>query len=259
VLRRYYNLWQYQPHFKKEKYMKVSLASLILCCTLFISLFSPAPARAAAALKDVVAAVEKSYNSLTDLQASFSQKTLLPSVKKEQKGNGTLSLRKNPGGAAMFRFDYTKPRQLIVSDGTTVWFYLPENKQVMEAGVSKLFEGGNSVTLNYLTGIGRISRDFTITFLNGGHDAAGNYLLELVPKKPSRNLAKLQLTVSAEAVERYMKEGKAMKTFPIISSAIFDPFGTRTTIDFSNIKVNRGLRVSLFTFSAPEGIEVIKQ
>jgi outer membrane lipoprotein carrier protein len=244
---------------KGKMNMKRSIAPLFLCCILITSLFSPDPARAAAALKDVVATVEKSYNSLTDLQASFSQKTFIPSMKKEQKGNGTLSLRKNPGGAAMFRFDYTKPRQLIVSDGTTVWFYLPENKQVMEAAVSKLFEGGNSVTLNYLTGIGRISRDFTITSLNSGRDAAGNYLLELAPKKPSRNLAKLQLTVSAEAVERYLKEGKAPKTFPIVSSVVFDPFGSRTAIEFSNVRVNRGLRGSLFSFKAPEGVEVIKQ
>lgn len=239
--------------------MKRSITVLAICCTLLIPFFSPSPAMAAASLKDVVATVEKSYNSLTDLQASFSQKTFLPSVKKEQKGNGTLSLRKNPGGAAMFRFDYTKPRQLIVSDGTTVWFYLPENKQVMQTGVNTLFEGTNSVTLNYLTGIGRISRDFTITMLNNGRDAAGNYLLELVPKKPSRNLAKLHLTVSAEAVERYLKEGKAPKTFPITSSVVFDPYGSRTAIEFGNVRVNRGLRGSLFTFKVPEGVEVIKQ
>lgn len=239
--------------------MRRTITALAVCCTLLMPLFSPPPSRAAAPVKDVVATVEKSYNSLTDLQASFSQKTFLPSVKREQRGNGTLSLRKNPGGAAMFRFDYAKPRQLIVSDGTTVWFYLPENRQVMQTGVDALFEGANSVTLNYLTGIGRISRDFAITALNGGRDAAGNYLLELVPKKASRNLAKLHLTVSAEAVERYLKEGKAPKTFPILSSVVFDPFGSRTAIEFTNVRVNRGLRGSLFTFKAPEGVEVIKQ
>lgn len=239
--------------------MKRTFAPFFISCTLIIGLFSPATARAAAALKDVVAAVEKSYNSLTDLQSSFSQKTFLPSVKREQKGNGTLSLKKISGGAAMFRFDYTKPRQLIVSDGKTVWFYLPDNKQVMQTDVNKLFEGGNSVTLNYLTGIGRISQDFTITPLNSGRDTAGNYLLELVPRKPSRNLAKLHLTVSTEAIERYLKQGKVSKVFPIISSVVFDPFGSRTIIEFSNVRVNRGLRNSLFAFNAPEGVEIIKQ
>lgn len=224
-----------------------------------VAFLSPPPANADAELKNVVAAVEHSYNSLTDFQAAFSQKTYIPSMKKEQSGSGTLSIRKNPGGSAMFRFDYQKPRQLIVSDGKKVWFYLPENRQVMEADVRKLFEGGNGVTLNYLTGIGRISRDFTITAPKGGRDAKGNYILELVPKKPSRNLAKLQLTVSAEAVDRYTREGKARDIFPLVSSVVYDPFGTRTSIEFVNVKVNRGIRASLFTFKVPSGVEVIKQ
>ena len=54
--------------------MKRSITVLAICCTLLIPFFSPSPAMAAASLKDVVATVEKSYNSLTDLQASFSQK-----------------------------------------------------------------------------------------------------------------------------------------------------------------------------------------
>jgi len=229
------------------------------CCTLLLSVAFAPPARAEAGLKDVVAAVEKSYNSLTDFQASFSQKTYIASMKREQTGSGTLAIRKNPAGPAMFRFDYRKPRQLIVSDGSTVWFYLPENKQVMVADVKALFEGGKGVTLNYLTGIGRISRDFTISFLNGGRDAKGNYLLELVPKKPSQALAKLRLTVAAEAVERFDQAGKPGTIFPIVSSVVFDAIGTRTAIDFSGVSVNRGVRASQFTFKVPAGVEVVRQ
>ena len=40
---------------------------------------------------------------------------------------------------------------------------------------------------------------------------------------------------------------------------VFDPFGSRTAIEFSNVRVNRGLRGSLFSFKVPEGVEVIKQ
>ena len=111
----------------------------------------------------------------------------------------------------MFRFDYTKPQQLIVSNGSTVWYYLPENRQVMVSDLKSLLEGGQGVTLNYLTGIGRISRDFAIKPINGGRDAQGNYLLELIPKAPSRNLAKLEMTVSAEDVGIFLKKGKDSK------------------------------------------------
>lgn len=234
------------------------LMIFIFCCTAALSIFTVQPARAEAQLKEVIATVEQSYNSLTDLQASFSQSTYLASVKREQKGTGTVSIKKKPKGAAMFRFDYTKPRQLIVSDGTKVWYYLPENNQVMVSDLKRLFEGGQGVTLNYLTGIGRISRDFTITPLKGGRDAKGNYLLELIPKTPSQNLAKLELTVAAKDVAAYLKKGTIRNTFPILTSVIYDQLGTKTTIDFSKVRVNRGLPASLFQFKIPAGMEVLR-
>ena len=238
--------------------MKLSIYFIIFCCTVTFNLLSAPPARAEAKLKDVIATVEQSYNSLNDLQAAFSQKTFLASVKREQKGNGTLSIKKKSKGPAMFRFDYKKPQQLIVSDGSTVWYYLPENKQVMVSDLKGLLEGGQGITLNYLTGIGRISRDFTITPLNGGRDAKGNYLLELIPKTPSQNLAKLEMTVSAEDVSIFLKKGKIRNTFPILTSVIYDQLGTKTTIGFSNVRVNRGLPASLFQFEIPAGMEVLR-
>jgi len=238
--------------------MKRLIIFSIFCCTAALTILSAQPARAEAQLKDVIATVEQSYNSLTDLQASFSQRTYLASMKREQKGAGTLSIKKKPKGAAMFRFDYTKPRQLIVSDGSTVWYYLPDNKQVMVSDLKRLFEGGQGVTLNYLTGIGRISRDFTITPLKDGRDAKGNYLLELIPKTPSQNLAKLELTVAAKDVAAYLKKGTIRNTFPILTSVIYDQLGTKTTIDFSKVRVNRGLPASLFQFKIPAGTELVR-
>lgn len=229
----------------------------LLCLFALVPGFA-SPAFAEAGLKDVVATVERGYNSLSDLQASFAQKTFIPSVKRDQTGNGVLYIKKNSSRTAMFRFDYRMPKQLIVSNGKTVWFYLPENRQVMQSSIRNIFEGDNGIALNYLTGMGRISRDFTISPLKGLRDASGNYLLELVPKKPGKNLAKLQLTVSGDAVAKYLKEKNLKNTFPIVSSVVFDPFGTRTTIIFSNVKVNRGMKTSLFTFRAPAGTEIIK-
>lgn len=233
--------------------------SFILCCLGIVFSLAGADRVKAAELKDVVAAVERSYGSLQDLQAAFSQKTYIASMKREQAGTGTLYIKKNPGGPAMFRFDYSKPKQLIVSDGSSVWFYLPENRQVMVTDVKSMFEGGNGVTLNFLTGIGRISRDFTVTSPDGGRDSRGNYLLELVPKKQGKNLQKLRLTVSAEVVDAYLKGTRGESVFPIVSSVVYDHFGTRTTIDFGNIRINRGLKGSLFNFKLPKGVEVIRQ
>jgi outer membrane lipoprotein carrier protein len=220
--------------------------------------FTLAPAALGAELKEVVAALEKGYNSLSDVQADFTQRTLITSMKREERARGALFIKKASKGASMFRFDYKKPRQLIVSDGRKAWYYLPDNNQVMVSDLAALFAGGNGITLNYLTGMGRISRDFSITFAGDGRDKKGDYLLELTPKEPSQAIAKLRLTVSATVVEQYLGKGETGPLFPVISSVVDDHFGNRTFIDLSRIRVNEGIADSRFRFKIPKGVEVIK-
>lgn len=217
------------------------------------------PVWAAAGLQDVVSSIEQGYALLNDVQADFSQRTAIASIKKEQLGHGRLYIKKPTRSTAMFRFNYEKPLQQIVTNGKSVWFYLPENKQVLVSDSANLFDAQNGITLNYLTGMERLSKDFTARFAGNGRDKKGNYVVELLPKKQNRVIAKLQLTVAAEAVEQFKLAGKAKDPFPIISSVVYDPFGNRTTMDFSRIKVNRGMSSSLFNFKIPQGIEVIKK
>jgi outer membrane lipoprotein carrier protein len=211
-----------------------------------------------AALKDVVSALEKGYASLQDVQADFVQKTTIAGINREQKGSGELLLKKPASAVAMFRFNYTKPKQQIISNGKQVWFYLAENKQVMVSPVADMFKGGNSIALNYLTGLGHVSRDFNVSFAKETQDKNGNYQLELTPKSQSAVLAKLQLTVSAKAVEHFMRDGSVQDIFPVVASVIHDAGGNQTRIEYSRVRVNKGLANSAFSFKIPEGVEVIK-
>jgi len=232
-----------------------------LACSLLFLAMTALPALAAdktADLKDVVAALEKGYATLQDVQADFSQRTTITSMKKEQRGSGEVLLKRPASSTAMFRFNYTKPKQQIVSNGRQVWFYLPENRQVMVSQVSEMFKGGNNIALSYLTGLGHVSRDFSIAFAKEKRDKGGNYQLELVPHKPSPVLAKLQLTVSVEAVEHFLKDGAVRDIFPIVSSVVFDITGNETRIDYSRARVNKGIDNGKFSFKIPKGVEVIK-
>jgi outer membrane lipoprotein carrier protein len=193
---------------------------------------------------------------MEDLQADFSQRTYIGSLKREEKGGGEVLLKKK-GGGAMFRFNYTKPKQQIVSNGKTVWYYLPENRQVIQSDAAKLFSGGNAMAMSYLTGLGHLSADFTVKLLSGP-DKKGNYQLELVPKKHNQSVAKLILTVSGDAVETY-RAGGSEPVFPVAASVLHDQMGNRTTIEYSRIRVNRGLGNDRFSFKVPGGVEVIKQ
>jgi outer membrane lipoprotein carrier protein len=250
----------YQPNVTHGQTMKpfprptllYHLMIVIVACTWFVSPVYGAD------LKDVIATLEQGYNSLADLQADFSQRTVIASMKREERGKGVLFIKKSTGNSAMFRFNYTKPRQQIVSDGKRVWYYLADNKQVMVSDVAALFAGGNGIALNYLTGLGHVSRDFTISFAGEGRDQKGNYVLELVPKKQNQVMTRLRLTVALSAVEQFRKSGKPLALFPVVSSEVDDPFGNRTIIEFSRVKINQGIANDRFAFKIPDGVEVIK-
>jgi outer membrane lipoprotein carrier protein len=228
---------------------------------LFLSCLAFVPVTAGGAeLKTVVATVEKGYQVLTDLHATFTQRSVIAGIDRVQKGAGELSIRKVSGGSAMFRFTYTKPQQQeLVCNGKTVWLYIPDNKQVMQMETEALFAGGNGIAISYLTGLGEVSRDFTISFAKDHQDKKGDYLLELTPKKPSAVLARLLLTISGPAVEQFQQTGKAVNRFPVISSTVIDAGGNRTTMEFSGAESNKGITPSRFTFKVPAGVEVVKQ
>lgn len=241
--------------------MKLSAHLIRPLFSVFLLFLTACPVLAAdnaAALKDVVAALEKGYATLQDVQADFSQKTIIAGIKKEQRGSGEVLLKRPGSSTAMFRFNYTKPKQQIVSNGKQVWFYLPDNKQVMVSSVADMFKGGNAIALSYLTGMGHVSRDFTIAFAKEQRDKNGNYQLELVPKTPSPVLAKLSLTVSAEAVKSFLQQGTVKDLFPIISSIVFDAGGNETRIDYGRARVNKGIDNGKFSFKVPAGVEVVK-
>lgn len=228
--------------------------------TLLLVMIAPlhaAPAEKGADIATVVSTLEDGYRLLKDLQADFSQKTFVTTVKREEKGNGELAMRRPAGSAAMFRFDYKKPRQQIVSDGKQVWYYLPDNKQVMLTDLKTMLAQGG-LALNYLTGMGSVSRDFAIAFAGKGQDPKGNYLLELTPKKGGQAFTKLQLTISAAAVEAYRDKGEAQEPFPILASVVFDQMGNRTAIEYSRVKTNQGLSAGKFSFKVPAGVEILK-
>ena len=225
---------------------------------LILSIVPVSAAPQSVALKDVVVALEKSYVGLQDVQADFSQRTTIAGINREQKGNGEVLLKRPASATAMFRFNYAKPKQQIVSNGKQVWFYTAENKQVLVSSVETMFKGGNSIALSYLTGLGNVSRDFKVLFAKEQQDKKGNFQLELIPKNPSPVLVKLQLTVAAEAVERYIAEGTVKDIFPVVSSVVHDAGGNQTRIDYSRVRVNKGLDNGKFNFKVPEGAEIIK-
>jgi outer membrane lipoprotein carrier protein len=210
-----------------------------------------------AELSQVIKAIEQGYDKVTDMQADFTQSSTIAAIKREEKGAGELLVRKVEGASPMFRFNYARPKQQIISNGKKVWYYLPDNKQVMITSLAAVMEGGGSASLHYLTGMANITRDFSVSFVGNGRDKKGNYLLELVPLKKSKTLSKIHLTIDAAMVDSYLENNDAPPRFPVTGSVVFDSSGNRTALEFSNVKVNRGIGSDRFGFKVPAGVEVI--
>ena len=240
----------------------------------------PGPALALAkeniGLSTVVAALENPFQSnatlarggrtaaITDFQGNFFQQSKLVSLNRVQRGRGTVAVkfhRQNPGQVpvTLFRWDYSQPtNQEIVSDGQTLWVYLPENGQVIQSDISFTSRQPANNPVTFLTGLGNLSRDFNITWAMPNRDVNGNYVLELTPKVPSQLIQRLLLVVDKQAVFALNRGQGTGDTFPILSSTVYDPNGNTTTIEFSDIRVNRGIPDSFFHFMVPPGVEVVR-
>ena len=240
-----------------------------LLLVLLLTLLLPALAVAAdVGLKDVINALEIPFQStgsgqVRDVRADFFQESRIAALDRSQRGRGTVSFRFEPGDdrrapVAMFNWQYQAPSaQEIVSDGRTMWVYLPESRQVIESDLTLAGSGGAVNPVNFLSGLGNLSRDFSITFATPATDSAGHHILDLRPKQSSPLMSNLRIVVNRDAVQARAKRSDRAY-FPILSTTVTDPNENQTTIEFSNIRVNSGLSRADFRFTSPPGVEVVK-
>lgn len=219
-------------------------------------------------LKDVINALEVPFQGdgagqVHDVRADFFQESRLAALDRNQRGRGTVMFRFEPGDSrrapvAMFNWQYQEPsEQEIVSDGRTMWVYLPESRQVIESDLTLANRGGAVNPVTFLAGLGNLSRDFSIMFAIPNTDSKGNYILELRPKQSSQLIRNLQIVVDRDAAQEQVNP-RGQVYFPILSTTVTDPNDNQTVIEFSNIRVNRGLSRADFRFIQPPGVEVVK-
>jgi len=229
----------------------------------------------AVALSDVVNTLETPFQAETvaehrifDYSADFSQESKIASLDRLQRANGRVEVAffdqagqaKQTGPTVKFHWQYDSPTtQSIVSDGETMWVYLPENNQVIESNLELARKADQSDPMAFLTGLGNLSRDFSISWAMPQLDADGNYVLQMTPRQPSSLIGKLVIVVDRHAVESFQNRDKAGHPwFPIQSTTVYDPSGNSTVIQFSNLSINRGIPGTAFDFTVPEGVQVIR-
>jgi outer membrane lipoprotein carrier protein len=189
---------------------------------------------------ELAAALQRKYGTVRDFSADFVQTYRGGVLNRQMKDSGRVMVRK-PG---MMRWEYKTPEEkLFVSDGSRVYWYIPQDKQVQIGDVPT--DDRATTPALFLAGKGDITRDFTPTLVEppAGYPP-GAQALKLVPITPQAEYDWLIIVVDPG-------------TLALRGLVTGDSQGGTSSFSFTNLKENVGLADKLFTFTPPRGVEVV--
>lgn len=188
-------------------------------------------------LDEIIKRVEKQYAD-PGFSARFFQTSTLKAMQITENASGIL-IAKRPD---MMRWKYEKPEpQLVVTDGTSLWVYRPNDNQVMVGKAPTFFGDGKGA--GFLSDIDRVRKNFTITL--EGMTQKSEYRLKLLPKKKTFDIAVIYLAISSV-------------TFDVVEVDTYNEYEDETRILLIDIEHRKDLDDDLFRFKIPEGADVIK-
>ena len=172
-------------------------------------------------------------NRTLTARGEFEQKIFDRNRKLLQESRGVLAFSR-PG---KFRWTYVKPyAQLIVGDGSRVWIYDEDLKQVT---VKKLDQALGSTPAALLAGNNEAMRAFN---LSDQGTKGGLEWLEALPRDKEGNFEKIRMGFGFSGLE---------------VMELLDSFGQTTVLRFVSLQRNPKLDPGLFRFSPPKGADVI--
>ena len=189
-------------------------------------------------LNTLVDRVARSFVQMKDFTADFVQVFEDPLNRKQQE-SGHLYLRR----PRMMRWEYQSPEgNLFISDGKTVYFYVPADRQVNKEAVRDTFD--DRIPLMFLLGRGDLRSEFTrFELLSTKPFLQGTKVVRMYPRRKT-DLSEVVMEVDPA-------------NFQIRRLLLTHSDGSRQEFIFSNIRINTGVRTSLFDFKVPAGVEVV--
>jgi len=185
----------------------------------------------------IVDSLQKNYDATTDFVADFRQETEVKNLNRTLKASGKLSF-KRPGKMLWL---YEEPKgQFVVADGKFLYFYQPDQNQVIKSPLKNAFRG--DIPLSFLLGLGNLKKDFNAT-LKLSED--NQYVLRLEPKGEAGGYGEILVGVS-----------KA--TSDIVWLSVRDAVANLTSLRFSNMRKGVGLKESLFQVQIPKGADIVE-
>ena len=178
----------------------------------------------------------KTYAEIKTLEAQFSQKIFISSLKKERDSKGEFFFKRQKG----FLWRYKAPKvQYFLYDGKFIWQGEDDKPFVTKDKIDKEKTGGTFFDL--VEDIAKIDELFTIKEQKVVDDFE---VLELLPKKEG--------TVNSAKV--WIDKQKRIKKLEI-----YEFTGNINTIEFSGIKVNQPLDDGKFVFKRDGSKEIVER
>lgn len=212
---------------------------------IFLLIFFSSQIKAETSLPVAIEKIQKYYDGFQDIQTSFTQKIKLKTFDKEVNKQGMTAFKK-PG---KFKVEYLgENARLYLSNGKKLWIYQKGEKQVQSYVLND--KSVPSETLAFLGGLGKIEKDFKISFVTPKEKNDFKMKLEeliwlrLKPKNPQSKLALLYMGFNSQNYE--LKEAWLKNESENYSHYIF-----------SQIKTNQNLKDSDFEFTIL-GVKEIK-
>ena len=148
----------------------------------FLAILAP-PGPSAVFLQDqglssLVEGVERSFARMKDFSSDFIQIFEDPLNRKQQESGHLYLMR-----SRMMRWEYKSPEEkLFVSDGKTVYFYVPADRQVNKEAVKQSFD--DRIPLMFLLGQSNLRNEFTrFELLNRKPFFDGTKVVRMYPKR----------------------------------------------------------------------------
>jgi len=194
-------------------------------------------------LDKALTVVEARYRKAA-FTADFYQESTLKAMDMTDTASGH-ALFKWPG---MMYWTYEKPeKQYIITNGNELWIFRPSDNQVMQGKSPDYFGRGKGGS--FLTDIGLLRTSFDVSWAQKDDpnvpkiEAPLNSIL-LIPHKKHPDFEKLYLVFHSN-------------TGDIKEIITLNAYNDRTCIKFSNVKFNQSITDNTFSFTIPDGTDVV--
>jgi len=220
-----------------------------LCCLLAAAILWSSSAHSADAqatqpaqngdVHQLAQAVDEHYNHLRSLEGDFTE--IYRGEGSERQESGRLWLKK----PRKMRWEYRSPKEkLFVSDGQSVWFYLPEERQLRKTDFRKLDDLRSPIA--FLLGKTKLEKELQglSKAVDQPPSRPGDVVLRGVPRGMADQVSEVQVEITP--------------SHQIARILLTEPDGGTTEFRFSGWQENVELADSQFHFSPPAGVETIE-